>query len=414
MILYKRSWSCIGLVSFLSALILISLFSFAHAGEFSFHPSIAISEEYTDNVFETRDDKKSDYITHLLPGISFNYTAALLELDLRYAYDYRYYAKGSRSDDSTHDLNFRGTSILIRDLFYLEVRDTYSRVSLDVSRDRTQEGIFVDQTDTNEIYASPYFDFRPGPKTTIRTGYRYRNVWYEEPEGIDRRQHIGFAETTYEYSPRLNLTSSYTFTHENSRDPFERHAPNIGFRYEYRDRSFIMAQGGYTWFSTKLHGDDNSPFWNANITHAMGTYIVSLTTGVSYPDDPQSGATRETHYGLAVTKELRRGSFECSLSYAKYTGNAIDVDRRYGAGVTLRYDLGARVAATLTATIEKYDHTDPNTYTRRIFVNPSLTYPLPKEVFLSLSYVYANYYSPLIYDDNYTLNRVILEARKTF
>lgn len=402
------------MVPFLVSLILLASYSDVFAGEFSFHPSIAISEEFTDNVFEERDNKKSDFVTRLLPGIAMTYNASLWDWNLNYAFDYRYYAKNSRSDDTTHNLNVSGLTRVIKDLLFLEVSDVYSRVSLDVSRDRTTEGLFVDQSDSNTFIASPYFSFRPGPKTTVRTGYRYRNVWYKEPEGIDRRQHIGFAEATYEYSPKLNLTASYTYTRENSIYPYNRHAPYVGFRYEYKDRSFVFAQGGYTWFSTKNRGDFNYPFWNGGITHTMGTYSVSLTTGVTYPEDPESTITRETDYALTLTKEFSRGNVGLTVSYADYSGDVVDIENRYLAGITARYEIGAKLVASLATSVEKYDHRGSNTYTRRIFINPALTYPLPKEIFLTLNYIYADFYSPRIYDDNYSVNRVILEARKTF
>jgi len=411
---HKKIFSCFRSVPLLAALIPLALVSFAHAGEFSFHPSIAISEEFTDNVFEERDNKRSDFITRLIPGIAFTYNAPLWDWDLRYAYDYRYYARDSRDQDDTHHLSAHGLTRVIKDLLFLDVTDVYERVSLDVSRDRTSESLFLDQSDSNTFIASPYFSFNPGSKTTVRTGYRYRNVWYKEPDGIDRQQHIGFAEATYEYSPKLNLIASYTYTHEKSDYSFDRHAPYVGFRYEYKDRSFIFAQGGYTWFRMRDQGDFNYPFWNGGVTHVMGTYTVSLTTAVQYPEDPESTVTRETDYALSVTKEFSRGNAGITLSYADYSGDVVDTDNRYRAGVNLRYEIGARLVTSLAAGVEKYDHRIPDTYTRRIFVNPALTYQFPKEIFLTLSYFYADYYSPLLYDDNYTVNRVILEARKTF
>jgi len=406
--------SSFSMVPILVSLFLLASLPDAFAAEFSFHPSIAVSEEYTDNVFETRDNKRSDFITRLMPGIALTYNASLWDWDLRYAYDYRYYARNSRTGDDTHNLDVHGLTRVIKDLLYFDISDVYERVSLDVSRDRTREGLFIDQSDTNRFVASPYFQFRPKSNLTVRTGYRYRNIWYKDPTGIDRRQHIGFAEATYEYTPRLSYTASYTYTDENSINPNYRHAPYVGFRYEYKDRSFILAQAGYTWFKTRDHGDYDYPYWNVGITHAMGTYTISLASVVLYPEDPESTVTRETDYTLNLTKDFARGNVGLTVSYAKFSGDVTDVENRYAAGVTARYDLGVRLVASLTTGVEKYDHMASNTYTRRIYVNPSLTYRLPKEISLTLSYLYADYYSPLLYADNYSLNRVILEARKTF
>lgn len=68
----------------------------AHASEFSIIPSIAVGEEYTDNVFQTQTDKKTEFITHLTPGLAFNYRAPFWDWDLAYLLDYRYYARNSQ------------------------------------------------------------------------------------------------------------------------------------------------------------------------------------------------------------------------------------------------------------------------------------------------------------------------------
>ncbi|TLN00877.1 TIGR03016 family PEP-CTERM system-associated outer membrane protein, partial [bacterium] len=145
----------------------------AYAGELSFHPYIAISEEFTDNVYESRDEKQSDFVTRFLPGMTFKYVAPLWDWDLAYNLDYRLYARNSRSDETTHNLAAKGHVKLIDERLFLDISDTFKRVSLDVSRDYTQEGLYSNQSDSNILTVSPYAIFRPGGQTTIKTGYRY-------------------------------------------------------------------------------------------------------------------------------------------------------------------------------------------------------------------------------------------------
>jgi uncharacterized protein (PEP-CTERM system associated) len=249
---------------------------------------------------------------------------------------------------------------------------------------------------------------------TLRTGYRYTNVWYKNPAAIDRQEHTGYVEGTYALSPNLNLTANYTYIHESSVNPFDRHAPNIGFRYEYKERSFVFGQIGYTWFSSKNIGASNYPFWNAGVTHAFNTLSVSLSTGVQYPIDPLSGLTRETDYSFAVTKELGRGSIGMNLSYANYSGSHIDTENRIGAGITARYELSPGLQGAIAGIVEKYDHRVGGSYTRRISINPTLIYTISRDITLALNYSYINYYSPTVFTDNYSVNRAILEVRKTF
>ena len=152
----------------------------------AFIPPLTVDEDFTDNVYERRNPRKSDFITRLLPGLSLKYNAPLWDWDLAYNFDYRYYARNSRNDDTTHNLAATGHIKIIDELFFLDLSDTFSRVSLDVSRDYTQESLSVKQTDSNTFSASPYFVFHPGTRATIKTGYRYTNVWYRDPAAIDR------------------------------------------------------------------------------------------------------------------------------------------------------------------------------------------------------------------------------------
>ena len=396
----------------------------ARASDFSILPSIAVSEEYNDNVFET-NVKKSDYITRLMPGIAFGYSAPFWDWDLAYFYDYRYYALGSQKNDNTHNLTTNGLLRLIKDFMFLDVNDTYSRVSLDIARDRTQESLFQDQSDSNNFTASPYFLFYPAPKVTVKTGYRYINVWFKDPSGIDRRDHVGFLDAIYTLSPKLSLTADYIYTHENSINPYDRHNPYIGFRYEFKERSFIFAQGGYTWFSSKNNGASNDPFWNAGLTHSFDHLSVSLATGVQYPVDPRSGLTRETDYSFTIKKELNRGAVGASIYYSTYreintgtngnsTGTNADISNKYGAGITAKYELMTRLSGTLAGSIERYDYRSTSSYNRRILVNPALSYALPWDFAVALNYVFVDSYSPAVQTDTYQENRVILEFRKSF
>jgi hypothetical protein len=384
----------------------------AHA-DFAVSPSIAVSEEYNDNVFET-PDRKTDYITSAMPGLTLSYNAPFWDWDLAYIFTYRNYARKSQEDDYAHNLAMHGLTRLINDFLFLDLSDNYGRVSLNIARDRTQESPFVNQSDTNNFTASPYIQFHPASKMTTKTGYRYINVWYRDPTAIDRRDHVGFMETTYELSPKLNLTANYTYTHENSINPYNRHDPNVGFSYEYKERSTIFGQGGYTWFSSRNNAASNNPFWNAGITHSFDHISVSLTSGVQYPVDPISGVTRETDYALSVNKELNRGNIGANVSYSKYSGDNVDIKTRYSGGITASHELIEHLNVTLNSSIEKYDHRNVDSYTRRIYVSPGLTYTFPKEIALALNYSFIDSYSPVILSDKYQVNRVSLVLSKSF
>jgi hypothetical protein len=398
------------------AVLLVALFlcPAVRASEFSFHPSLGVSEEFTDNVYESRDNRKSDFITRVMPGLALKYNAPLWDWDLAYYFDYRYYARNSHKYETTHNLAAKGHIKIIDELFFLDLSDTFKRVSLDVSRDYTQESLFENQTDSNTFTASPYFVFHPGTRTNIKTGYRYTNVWYRDPEAIDKREHSGFLNASYEYSPKLTFTADYLFIRQNSVNSFNRHTPSAGARYEYADKCFIFGQGGYTWVDYSDASDFNKPYWNAGITHTFDTFSLSATTAVLYPEDPLNGFTREINYALALNKPLERGSVGLSVYYSDYDGETVDRTKKFGVGFTGRYDVTEKLAASLSANVERYDYRDPSGHTRRIYVTPGLSYSLPWETSLSLFYSFIDYHSAEIYADNYQVNRVVLEVRKVF
>lgn len=49
----------------------------SQAADFKLHPTLSVSEEYTDNVYETEDNKRYDYITRAQPGLAMKYIAPL-------------------------------------------------------------------------------------------------------------------------------------------------------------------------------------------------------------------------------------------------------------------------------------------------------------------------------------------------
>ena len=381
--------------------------------DFSINPSITLGEEYTDNVFES-NHKRSDYVTRAMPGLALTYVMPFWDWDVAYFYDYRYYARNSRSSDDTHNLMAKGFIRLIDDFLLLDINDTYRRESLDVSRDRTEEGLFVDQSDTNNFTVSPYLQFHPTSQTTVKTGYRYTNIWYKEPSGIDRRDHIGFIDIAYDYSSRLTLMANHTYTHDNSIAGFDRHLPYIGGRYQYGERSFILALGGFV-FDNPEHGSNcNKPYWNVGITHFFDHTSITLASVTLYPVDPEETLTRQTDYSLGVNRELSRGSVGITFSYSDFSGPDIDTDKRYGARLTVRHELLPNLSGNLMCSVDRYDRRFTDDHLRRIIVNPSLSYALPNEFTIGLYYYYIDSHSSHVPEDKYNVNRVGIQLTKTF
>ena len=389
----------------------------AHGAEFEVHPSVAASEEYNDNVFDTRDNRVTDYITHAMPSVTLSYKGPRMTADINYMYDFMYYAKGSHGTDSNHTLGAFANLNLVDGLLFLDVSDNYQRVSLDVTRDVTKETLFVNQSDRNVGTVSPYLLFHPTQLINVKTGYRYIDTRYFDSLGVDKTDHIGFMDASYELTPQLSATFSYNYTFEDSTsNDYNLHQASGGFRYEYADKSFLFAQGGYTWINYETGRRLDNSFWSAGLSHNFDTSTVNLTTGIRYDEDPLANITKEQYVNGSFDQQLDNGSVGLSLYYSEFGLPDTDIlqTRKYGGVVRGNYQLSQDLSCRASFTAEKYDNVILDTYTRMMLAEAGLSYSMGHELTIALNYTYADYYSPAIFADNKHVNRAILQIRKAF
>jgi len=404
----------------------LAVASYSAAADFSFKPSITISEEYTDNVFVNALLKKSDYITRTRPGFDLKYKAPFWDWDITYAYDFRYYAKQSIKNDNTQDASVKGLIKLVDEKLFLELSDTYKRVSLDSVRDAASESLFVNQTDSNTAVISPYIVLRPTAATTLKTGYRYINTLYKDPAAVDYTNHVGFVEAAYEVAPKLSLNLEYSFTRQESDvQQLNRHDAYLGSRYEYADKSFIFAMGGASLVYYSNHTHNTNPIWKGGITHTFDTVVVTLSTDVKYTDNAQGSPNLTKSYNASLNKTFERGTFSVNASYSDYSAAdnvivstsvaAVNQDRKsYSCGFNSKYELLARLNGTLGLTYNYLTNEQLKSITRQYLVNSGLDYTFADELTAGLKYSFSDYSSAEIATDNRRVNRVVLEVKKVF
>jgi hypothetical protein len=385
-------------------------------------PKITVGEEYTDNVFDDRSNK-ADFITRIQPGILLKYSAPLWDWNLDYAYDYRYYARRTRKQDTTQDINASGLVKIVDEKLFLEVSDVYKRVSLDLARDTTNESLSAQQTDQNVGIVSPYLVLHPTSQLTTKTGYRYINTWYKEPNAVSKQDHVGFLNASYELSPKFSLTGDYSFTREipvvNS--SFNRQEAYLGPRYEYADKSFCFAKGGVIYTDYDNGTTVLNPAWSAGLTHTFETAVLVLSAGKQYSDDPLGASILQSSYSAMFTQSLKRGSLILLGSYTELrteNSSPVTINRQdnntYSGGFTGLYEASEALQGTLGLTYQKYHDLIRSGSTDRYFVDCGLKYNFGKDLTAGLSYKYSDYSSAEIAIDNRRINRVILEVKKVF
>jgi hypothetical protein len=427
--------------NFCSQLAVLSLLGFslwslltatAHASDFSILPSIAVSEDYTDNIFQTQTDRKTDFITHLSPGLEFNYQAPFWDWDLAYLLDYRYYARKSQKNELSHNLDAKGKLRIIKNFLFLDITDTFKKVSLDVNRDTTTDSTFVNQADQNILTVAPYIEFRPGANFLVKSGYHYTRESYPNASsgnttssGIDREEHGAFISTALELNPKTTITTNFAYTHVVTGHDlsYQQLLPSLGTRYEYADKSFVSLEGGYSWFLYDNGPTTSNPYWNIGITHAFDHAVVSLNTSVTYNTDPLQASTEQQDVTARLEKTMSRGFLSLFATYSKLSDNQQDSlsSKKYGVGGNIKYEFTEKITGHLDLTGEKVDEKTNNninydiTAPYRFFISAGVGYTLANNLTLTLDYSYTTYRESIGSSANSTdINRVILGLTKSF
>ena len=414
----------------------------ASAADFEFRPFVSLSEEITDNVYEVATGKRTDYISRIRPGATYRYQSPLWTWDAAYTFEYRNYARGSNGDEYNHDGSLKGNIALVDNFFFLDLSDTYHRVTLDVARNAaTETSLFKNQTDQNIAAISPYLLWRLRGDNTLKTGYSFTDTRYfgvngtdgtgsnsRGSTGVDKQEHRGYADLTHEVTSKLSLTTGYAFTRLQS-DPsqYNKHDLSGGFKYEYADKSFISAQIGNSWQKFDNGVNVSNLFWNAAISHDFNGAVGTLETKVAFTEDPLVVSTKETTYRAKLDKTFPRGTIGGSAFYSEYVNTQTDVMDHRAQGVTAngRYEITQNVTATLATSVEKYSQQATGQqavsqqtmtgYPYRLTGTGGLSFAFNKELSLALTYTYATQRNGFRDASGATeINQGVVEVKKSF
>lgn len=384
-------------------------------------PSITLGEEYNDNPLLRRNNKVEDYITSVSPAIHVLSNSPLWDWDVAYAYTYRYYVRRTLSDDSANTLNLVNRTRVIDQYLFLDVTDIYNRVSLDVARDYTQESNVVNQTDTNTLYANPYFRLKLTKQSILTLGYGYRNIWYKDTSAADSDENIGYIEMKQDVSSRLTVTSKVlhddqTFHQNGARTHWKRDDVSVVPGYEFAEGSLLTLGAGNSWFDFGDGRRNSQVFWDAGILHRYSTITASFMTGASYVPDPLYRERRLEQYVAAIKRDTDRLSLGMSAGMRHYRSvetKDIVATSRFVTGV-MSHQVNEKVKLSLDATVDRNKDDVLHTSTVRYLGGLRLERLLAEGLTLAGIFRYSSVYTPEDYAGSYDNNRVTIELRKVF
>ncbi len=262
-------------------------------------PSLAYTGEYDDNLFRTPNNKSSDYINHIIPGIAVEATPGnhILRADFRadilqYVNNtdqntQRYYANLSTL------FNFARTQLRLRETFAHTDTPPNSEVAQPVERNENYLTGGLDYGLTNLWGIG--FDFTwgyinyltPGYEFISENGYTYAtNIFYR----ITAKTRV-FAEFDFVQD---------VFFNDRTRDDY-RYRGLLGVRGDLTERLSLTAKGGYEYLE----------YYQSNLYPNQNNFVIGLEA--SYRP------LERLQIGLVIIRSVQASTFENNADYGSFS-----------------------------------------------------------------------------------------------
>jgi uncharacterized protein (PEP-CTERM system associated) len=125
-------------------------------------PSVSSDFTYTDNVALVKNNKQSDFVTRLSPGIEIHGKGGHVKGNLKYQWQQYFYAKDSDRNGQQRALNADGQVELIDQWLYLDGRGSISQQAISAfgTQSANNDSVNVNRTETSTYQWSPYIQGR--------------------------------------------------------------------------------------------------------------------------------------------------------------------------------------------------------------------------------------------------------------
>jgi hypothetical protein len=289
-------------------------------------PSIAVSEEYNDNIFLDNRVRQSDFITGFSPGLSLLVNQPGWELRAGYSFTAEIYAKESRFNDALSRQGFAGSAIFrpspgltltLSDLF---LNDRSTNVTAQVSTGRQESW-------SNTL--SPGLTYQMTPRTSLSLGAAYTALRFlGRGGGVDSDTYSFLSNVGYAFTQRLSGFIGYNFTYLDIEvgDNSQTHSPTLGLSYQLTRTLTATLSGGPA--ITLIAGETFvTPAGTAAITQqfSWGSIGLQYTRGVTTAGGFGGSSDTQSVSGNVTVATLLQGLF---LNFSPAYSSSESVDDR--------------------------------------------------------------------------------------
>jgi len=390
-------------------------------GSFDYSVSVGVGEEYNDNVNE-RPDAKADWVSKATVNGKINYVGPRVEGNASVDGSYNLYALGNRTNEFKGGAQAKLKVEAVKDLIYIEGEDKLSQVYSSITRGETNEtDSNRQQVFQNESKALVYITPHITERLALKAGYEFRAWTYlnNQPEttngfGRNKWNHRLFAGATYDLTPTIALTMDADASRQEPQESgFTRTMINAGFKWQYSENGIFTAKAGPRFTHYDNGTTSARPYWEGRLTHTFGRIAVSAETSSLYEQNPSADydALRNS-VGGSVGYRFDRGSLEARARYSFVTGEDTQNSNQLSLSIVGTYELTPSLAAKVSGTRE-FSLTSSRSLTRW-YVNGSLQYELGRGFSVEGYYRWKLSEASQGVNDNYFVNIVGLQFRKTF
>ena len=319
-------------------------------GPVTITPSIAITGEYNDNVFQNNANKVSDFILGISPGISIAVESPIYRLLGSYSFTAEIYADQTQLNDafSRHHLGLEG-AYRITPLLTVSLADTL--IVGNETNAIAAENVSTGRTRSVSNTLAPAVAYQLNPRTTLRGRGAWTMLRYDSDAALDSDTYTVEAFADYAFTPRLTGSAGYQFSFFDIEDTqwVITHTPRVGVTYRITSTLTGSLSGGPS-IQVPEDGDTSVfPAITATLQQRFAWGSASLQYEHGIATSGGLGGTTENQSLAAVVQldRLMRGLIvQFAPRYSRSTstiGSSIEVDS-FSLTLQARYEINRYVA----------------------------------------------------------------------
>ncbi|HYE90107.1 MAG TPA: outer membrane beta-barrel protein, partial [Terriglobales bacterium] len=216
-------------------------------GPITVTPTISVTGEWNDNVFQNNANKVSDFILGITPGISVAIESPIYRLIGSYSFTSEFYADQDQLNEAFAQHNLRlDASYRVTPLLTLFLSDAFTVANN--SNLVAVENVSTGRTQSTSNTLSPGLAYQLSPRDTLRLRGTWTTQSYDTPGalGSDTYALEGFWD--HAYTSRLTVSGGYQFAYFDveGQPGVHTHTPRVGVSYRITETLTGSLSGGPT------------------------------------------------------------------------------------------------------------------------------------------------------------------------